>query len=135
LLVQVWTFLGGLFTVTQAKRLYGPIGTGGVLGAIAGSAVARALARSHTPQQLVQAAALGFLATAAVPLFFTGGVEAASEEDGTRPSSIADTARLVARLPYARDFALAMIVATSCVTVCDYVFKSQVAASVPKAQL
>ncbi|HEX3594808.1 MAG TPA: HEAT repeat domain-containing protein [Polyangiaceae bacterium] len=133
-LVQLWTFLSTLFTVTQAKRLYGPIGTGGVLGAIAGSAVARALANLYAPQRLVFAAAVGFLVTGAVPFFFSAGAEAIVEERGGRAMSMADT-RLVARLPYARRVALAMTVATACVTVGDYVFKSTVADAIPKAQL
>ncbi|HEX4339593.1 MAG TPA: HEAT repeat domain-containing protein [Polyangiaceae bacterium] len=133
-LVQLWTFLSTLFTVTQAKRLYGPIGTGGVLGAIAGSAVARGLANVYPPQRLVFASALGFLITGAIPFFFARGTEPDVEEHGKNAMSIADT-RLVARLPYARLVALSMLVATACVTVGDYVFKSAVAASIPKAQL
>jgi AAA family ATP:ADP antiporter len=134
LLVQLWTLLSSLFTVTQAKRLYGPIGTGGVLGAIAGSAVARALANAFPPQRLVFAAALGFLMTAAAPFFFGQGSEPIMEDEGRKAVSMADT-RLIARQPYARRVALAMTVATGCVTVGDYIFKSTVAAHVPKAQL
>ena len=134
LLVQLWTLLSTLFTVTQARRLYGPIGTGGVLGAIAGSAVARALADVYPPQRLVFAAALGFLLTAATPVFFGEGSEPVVEDEGRTAVSMADT-RLVARLPYARRVALAMTVATGCVTVGDYVFKSTVAAAVPRAEL
>ena len=134
LLVQLWTFLASLFTVTQAKRLYGPIGTGGVLGAIAGSAVARTLMNLYPPQRLVFAAALGFLFTSGVPFFFGEGSEAVVDDSSGRAMSMADT-RLVARLPYARLVALSMTVATACVTVGDYVFKSAVATSVPKAEL
>src|SRR5215471_20992979 len=36
LLVHFWEVLGERFTITQAKRLYGFIGAGGVAGAIAG---------------------------------------------------------------------------------------------------
>ncbi|HVW23745.1 MAG TPA: HEAT repeat domain-containing protein [Polyangiaceae bacterium] len=134
LLVQLWTYLSTLFTVTQAKRLYGPIGTGGVLGAIAGSAVARALANAYPPQRLVFAAAFGFFLTAATPFFFGQGSEPVVDDERRTAVSMEDT-RLVARLPYARLVALAMTVATACVTVGDYVFKSEVAAHVPKAEL
>jgi AAA family ATP:ADP antiporter len=134
-LVQLWTFLSTLFTVTQAKRLYGPIGTGSVLGAIAGSAVARGLARVCPPQELVLAAAVGFFASSAVPMVFTKVQEPVLDEGRGRPRSIVENAQLVARFPYARRVALAMMVATACVTVCDYVFKSVVAAAVPKSDL
>lgn len=39
---RLWIRLGEVFTVAQAKRLYGLIGTGGVLGAVLGATVARA---------------------------------------------------------------------------------------------
>jgi AAA family ATP:ADP antiporter len=134
-LVQLWTFLSTLFTVTQAKRLYGPIGTGSVLGAIAGSAVARGLARVCPPQELVLVAAVGFFLSSAVPMVFTKSQEPLVDENRGRPRSIVENARLVARFPYARRIALAMTVATACVTAGDYVFKSVVAAAIPKADL
>ncbi len=37
---QVWILVGNLFTVREAKRAFGPIGAGGLLGAIVGSACA-----------------------------------------------------------------------------------------------
>ena len=44
-LVHFWTLVGNLFTVSQAKRLYGFIGAGSVLGAIAGSGDTRHVQR------------------------------------------------------------------------------------------
>src|SRR5919109_260672 len=39
--LRFWLVLGELYTVTQAKRIYKIIGAGSVLGAVAGSALAR----------------------------------------------------------------------------------------------
>ena len=52
-LVHFWTLLGELFTVTQAKRLFGIVGAGSVLGAIAGSAAAAALSQVLPARSLV----------------------------------------------------------------------------------
>jgi AAA family ATP:ADP antiporter len=41
--VQAWSFANSLFDTRQAKRLFGPIGAGASLGAIAGGAMARFL--------------------------------------------------------------------------------------------
>ena len=40
--VQFWTLLGRVHTMTQAKRLYGFIGAGAVLGAVVGAGLGRA---------------------------------------------------------------------------------------------
>src|SRR5262249_12587018 len=43
-IVEFWLMLGATYTVVQAKRLYGFVGAGSVLGAVAGAGAARALA-------------------------------------------------------------------------------------------
>jgi HEAT repeat protein/MFS family permease len=40
---QVWTLANDLFTTREAKRLFGVIGSGGILGAVVGGALARVL--------------------------------------------------------------------------------------------
>src|SRR6478609_7168782 len=71
-LTQFWMLMGNLFSVTQAKRLYGFIGAGSVLGAIAGTFVASVLPRFAPPQTLLFVAATGFASTAFVPLALRG---------------------------------------------------------------
>lgn len=44
-----WGFLADLFTSAQGKRLFGPIGVGGTLGAIAGSSVPATLSHVLGP--------------------------------------------------------------------------------------
>lgn len=136
-LVHFWTLLGGMFSVTQAKRVYGPIGAGSVLGAIAGSGAASALSRMIQPRQLLLVASVGFLVSALMPAAFRpagGAYEAKAEgEDGGR--ALFDDARYVARQPYARSVALLAVASATCLTVADYVFKSVVAASVRPAEL
>ncbi len=48
----LWTTVGSAFTVTQAKRLFGFIGAGAVLGALAGAGLSRLPAGMFAPQHL-----------------------------------------------------------------------------------
>ncbi len=134
-LVHFWTLLGGMFSVTQAKRVYGPIGAGSVLGAIAGSGAAGALARAAAPRQLLLVAALGFSASALVPAAFRRASAPYAAPAGEGGRALADDARYVARQPYARSVALLAIASATCLTVADFLFKSVVAQRVPRAEL
>src|SRR5438874_556107 len=58
--LQFWLVLGEIYTVTQAKRIYSLVGTGSVLGAIAGAAIARGLTQLWPPQHLILAGAIVF---------------------------------------------------------------------------
>jgi AAA family ATP:ADP antiporter len=139
-LAHFWTLLGATFSVTQAKRVYGPIGAGSVLGAIAGSGAASALSRAVAPRHLLLVAAGGFLATAVLPAAFRqGGAPAAAAvagaPGGSRRRAFRDDATFVARQPYARSVALLVVASAACLTVADFVFKGVVARSVPRAEL
>jgi len=133
LLVQFWDLVGTRFTITQAKRLYGFIGAGGVLGAIAGSGSASVLSRFCSPEKLVLTSALGFAVAALIPLLFSEApVPARSAECAPR---LRDSVAAVARDPYARRLVSALFLATVCLTLSDFVFKSSIAALVPTADL
>ena len=57
--LQFWIVLGELYTVTQAKRLYRIVGTGALLGAVAGAGLARVVAAQFGAPPLVLASAIG----------------------------------------------------------------------------
>ncbi len=133
-LVHFWTLLGTTFSITQAKRLYGVIGAGSVIGALVGSGLASALARMTSARHLVLASAIGFLLTSLLPLRFTSRV-AAPVTSGEVTAGLLGHARFIARNSYARKVAVLMVAATVCVTLADYLFKSTVAANVPKQEL
>lgn len=133
LLVHFWSLVGNLFSITQAKRLYGFIGAGSVLGAIAGSGAASALARSMPAQRLLVVSAAGFLVTSAMPFLFR---EVARAEAATGPTTtLAESVAYVRDSLYARRVVLVLFVSTICLTISDYVFKSMVARLVPAADL
>jgi AAA family ATP:ADP antiporter len=154
LLVHFWDLLGARFTITQAKRLYGFIGAGGVAGAIAGSGAAGGLARFIGPEKLVLISAIGFALAGLLPLLFTeqgsvtpvapaaraaGGAGGAGGARGARGAesapSLGESFGVVAHDPYARRLVATLFVATVCLTVSDYVFKSTVAELVPRKEL
>src|SRR5258708_5954513 len=53
----LWGLVGAAFTVSQAKRLFGFVGAGGVLGALAGSGLARLFPAAFSPPQPLPPAA------------------------------------------------------------------------------
>lgn len=132
-LVHFWALVGDRFTITQAKRLYGFVGAGSVLGAIVGTGAASLLAHLVSPQFLVLTAAVGFGVAGFTPLLF-------AHKPGVGHSleiapKLRDTLTYVVQEPYARRVVGTLFAATVCLTVSDFVFKSTVAAYVPKASL
>ncbi len=132
-LAHFWDLVGARFTITQAKRLYGFIGAGSVLGAIAGSGAASLLSRGAPPQRLVLFSALGLFVSGLIPLLFDGRTSTppAAEE----ALELRETLKYVSNDRYAARVVAALFLATMCLTISDYVFKSAIAAVVPKAQL
>ncbi len=139
---RLWIRLGAIFTVVQAKRLYGVVGTGGVLGAVIGAAAARAcLALIEVRHLLLLGAAL-LVVTAIGPAALlprpvaearrrggagsAGDAEAAGAATAAAPS-LTDQAREVARHPYLVRVLGIVLVTAAVGTAIDFVFKSEVA--------
>jgi ATP/ADP translocase len=133
-LIHFWTLLGEMFSITQAKRVFGVIGAGSVLGAIVGSAAAGALSQLIDARDLLFVAAAGLAATAAVPLWLED-VRGAPAGPRAGEQSLAQNARFIARSPYARRIVALTTLGAVAVTIGDYLFKSAAAASVPAAEL
>ena len=137
--VQFWMFAGQRFTVTQGKRLFGPIAAGGVGGAVTGaSAAAAALSLVPVTSLLLVSAAL-FLITAV----FLTTVRAAdpSLEPATATAVVESEApqesvgELFRRYPYLRQMAVLAAFSSAALLVGDYLFKSIAAHRVPPEQL
>ncbi|HEX4339514.1 MAG TPA: Npt1/Npt2 family nucleotide transporter [Polyangiaceae bacterium] len=128
-----WAVVSDLFTITQAKRLYGFVGAGSVLGAIAGSGAAGLLSKELGPERLLLLSAVGFGTAALIPALFAANATAGRSVDAA--PRLLDTIALVGRDAYAARIAASLFIATVCLTIADYVFKSTVAAHVPGAAL
>jgi ATP:ADP antiporter, AAA family len=132
-LVHFWAVVSDLFTINQAKRLYGFIGVGSVLGAIAGSGSAGLLSQVVAPERLLLVSAVGFGVAALVPALFAAKAPAGRPVDAA--PRLVDTISQVARDDYSVRIAVSLFIASGCLTIADYVFKSTVAELVPKAEL
>lgn len=126
---RFWLQLAETFSVGEAKRVYPWIGVGGLLGATVGSGLAASLLLELRPRFLLLLGA-GLYAIAAVIARITPGEVAA------RPSLVVTPLRS-AKEPrqYLRLLVIAAVLASATFTVVDYLFKSTVAATVPKAEL
>jgi AAA family ATP:ADP antiporter len=133
--LQFWMVLGDLYTLTQAKRLYGVVWTGSLLGATVGAMAARLVADRAPAAALVLAAAVVLGVTALGPALAMGR---AGGQPGPRPrdrASISKGVDLFRSDPYVRSLAVLVLVSTVALTLGDYVFKSAVARAVPADQL
>jgi len=137
LVPQFWLLADDLFTVAQARRLFGPITSGGVVGGIAGAGSAALLVRVFPVTVLLPFAAAMFVVAAVVVATVRGQAEnracVATQAD---PSP----ARTPQRSPF-RDHPLLIRIAavaalsTSAALVVDYLFKSTAARYVPPESL
>lgn len=135
---RLWMSLGAVFTVVQAKRLYGVVGTGAVLGAVLGAAAARASLAWIDVRHLLLIGALLLVATALGPAALLPRPVAEPKRRGSAPSegttasapSLAAQLGTVARHPYLVRL-LGIVTVTAAVgTAIDFVFKSEVASHI-----
>lgn len=130
--LQLWYVIGDLWTVTQAKRAYARVALGGLLGTLAGAALARALATSGDASRLVLASAVVQASTALLPAMLL----TSSAQARPRPRlALGAVSRLLRDEPYLRGVAALTLLSTLAFTAVDFVFKSSVASAVPPGQL
>ena len=135
LTLQFWMFLAELFTVAEGKRLFGPIASGGVLGAVAGASLAAVALRRMAVPSLLLCAAVLFLGAAGL---VAGTKTAALPAEPTVPRGplafLGDASEIV-RDRYVLLLGALMAVGTAAVLVADYLFKSAAAARFEPAEL
>ncbi|HVH40816.1 MAG TPA: hypothetical protein VM925_00690 [Labilithrix sp.] len=134
--VQLWTLLGRVHTMTQAKRLYGFIGAGAVLGGALGAVGARAALAFAGPRAMLLVSAAVFLVAIAPVLAIRAPSAAADarvevEEEAT---SMTTGANLLWSDVFARRVLGIVLVATIAVTLSDFLFKARIAVAYPDAR-
>ncbi len=135
MVAQFWMLIGSTFTVTQGKRLFGPIAAGGVMGAVLGASGAALLLQLVDVKRLLPFAAATFLAT--------GALLTSMSNDMVTTQAVGDAAPAPPKLrgaglwhdPYLRRLTLQTILVGAAVLVADYLFKSVVAREIPAARL
>jgi AAA family ATP:ADP antiporter len=125
---QFWSMVGSLFTVTQARRLVGPIAAAGVLGGVAGSGVAATLVSFlRVKSLLLVSAGILALASALVLSRRRPEVSASAEPPAAR---LRQSPEVLRTEPFLRRIALLVVASTAAALAIDYFFKWSVARSV-----
>lgn len=132
--VELWVLLGRLHTATQAKRLYGLIGAGSVVGAVVGSGTSRLLAVSLSPASMLLGSAALVALSAPVALSFPRGAPAPPAGAGAGVALRSSLGRVWSS-PYPKRVLTLATLGAVTVTLADFAFKSVVAESVPRAEL
>jgi ATP:ADP antiporter, AAA family len=133
LVPQFWGWVDARLTVTEGRRLLAPIAGAGVIGAVAGAAVASRVVASHPVKALILVAGIGFLLAAL--LLSAGGSRpqrAASNTKAPVRLSLGETLR---REPFLWRIVLIAVLSTATVLPLDYLFKWTVARTIAPAAL
>ena len=134
--VQVWLLLDDVVHIGQAKRIFGPIAAGGVVGALLGSALAeRLMDLELAPRHLMLAAAVALLVGAAIPLRWRPSELGTHSEEPPLPTDVAHGFRTLLGHSYLRRLLMLVLLSTLTLTGVDYVFKSAVDEFVPQYNL
>jgi AAA family ATP:ADP antiporter len=135
-LLSFWSLLGTVFSATQAKRLYGVIGIGGMIGGIIGSSGVALFVDRFGPRVVVFASAVGFLLTAMLPRMLPSR-DAVRGERERAPlfSRFRENVNYSKRGPYVWRLLGIALSASVTVTLTDFVFKSTMARVVPPEEL
>jgi AAA family ATP:ADP antiporter len=128
--LQFWTLLGRAHTMTQAKRLYGFIGAGAVLGAVLGALLARAILIAYPPHATLLLAAALFLVASfpAMALRVAPAVAEQTSRDARRRGSMSAGFTALWQNAFARRVLGIAFVSTVTFTFVDFFFKSTLAA-------
>lgn len=129
LVVQFWMLVGHTYTVSQGKRLFGLLASGGVLGAVVGASLSVAILNQTEVQELILIATFIFLLTA----FYSTGEPVDNTPKRNQNSAASkigwnNTLQLFSSYPYLLRLALLVSISTAAVLATDYLFKA-VAAS------
>ncbi len=130
--LHFWLSLSASFTVTQAKRLFGVVGAGALVGAMGGSALARVVVSVAATRHLVLVGA-GCVLLAALsahcalrPALRLGAGESQAPDD----VRLRDALSIVRGNRYVQRIVAFVLLSTIAITLADYVFKREVAATV-----
>ncbi len=137
LVVQFWLVTSEAYTITQAKRVYAFVGAGGVVGAIAGAALARLITEWLEPRHLLLASAAILAFTSAAPLvgLRRGDVEPVAAGGPAPPGRTAALLRSIAGDAYLLRLAMLVLVSSVAITAVDFLFKEVVSETVPPEHL
>jgi AAA family ATP:ADP antiporter len=129
---QFWVVMGFALTVSQGRRLLGPVASGSVLGAVGGSLLAAAIVGVLPIRALLLVSSAMFLVAAASAMFLTTPPEAQLSTPA-REGGFEAARGALQEEPYLRRVALLVAVTTATALAIDYFFKWTIARVVPEA--
>ena len=130
-MTQLWSFLGAIHTLTQAKRLYGFIGGGAVVGAVLGAVIARESMNFFAPRHTLLLSSALFALSAVPTLAMTTRPPVVPQRPGQDRD--ADETRMTAGVgllwenAFARRVLGIAVLSSVTLTFVDYLFKAQLA--------
>lgn len=128
--MQVWTLANFVLTTREAKRTFGLIGSGGILGWIVGGLATRITASSMGAESLLLWVGVSLVASAGlVRLVWRRSNAVPSETAITRPG-LRESLRHIAGAPYLRAIAAVILLASVATTVGGWQFKALAKASI-----
>ncbi len=134
-LVQFWILLGKVFSLEQAKRLYGLIGAGSVLGAMVGALVATGMSQVMPVRHMLLVGAAFFVVSGVVTLALLGSLQPVSKAALSRPLALPFAVKRVFEDPYVGRLAALVAISTVVFTLVDFLFKARVADTVAPHEL
>ncbi len=127
---QFWSLLGTVLTVTQGRRLIGPIASAGVIGGVLGSGAAALAIPAIPVKALLPFAGAIFLAASGLLLFVP-----ASSRPLASPPALTKSIGALREEPFLIRVALVVAFSTMTLLAIDYFFKWTVLRTVPKAHV
>jgi ATP:ADP antiporter, AAA family len=133
LLGQFWMLAGTLFSASQSRRLFGPLASGGVLGAIAGAGVATLLLEVTSVRSLL----------AVAPMAYFGAALLVSKVPLEEPTANAENAKTriapeltkMRRDPFLWRLAAIAALSVAVSLVIDYLYRAKVASTLHADEL
>lgn len=135
---RFWALVGNMYSIIDAKRLYGLIGAGAVVGAIAGSGLAGLAAWLLPSDRLLIGSAAGFALAAAAAGWLRTTLDKharAPKDDAAPPMKMLRALASLKHARYQQRVVLLIVLSFCCLTVADFAFKSAVATHVPRQSL
>jgi len=135
LIGQFWLLAGTLFSASQSRRLFGPLASGGVLGAIAGAGAATLLLEVSPVRALLTAAPLAYFGAA----LLVSKVPLETEEPAAPPikanTQLAPELTKMRRDPFLWRLAAIAALSIAVSLVIDYLYRAKVASTLHAEQL
>ena len=128
--VQVWTMVNEVFGTREAKRLVGPIGAGGIAGAVAGGAVTGLLAdRIGTIQLLLVVAGMLALCVVLVRILARHQRSDRPVARSPRPENLRQAVETILGSRHLRVVGALIWLSAICTTIVDFQFKATASAA------